>query len=143
MVWPFEGEHPWKQRGAWTGHGALVVHRSGDAHTIWHFWRGPERRFGGWYVNLQAPFVRDGREFDTNDHELDIVIEPEGSWRWKDEEKMDGWVRQGRFTQEDVAAIRAEGERVLAEWPFPTGWEGWEPDPSWPVPELPPHWSAS
>ena len=53
---------------------------------------------------------------------------------------MEGWVRQGRFTLGDVAAIRAEGERVLAEWPFPTGWEDWRPDPSWPVPELSAAW---
>ncbi|MBA3402468.1 MAG: hypothetical protein H0U05_10840 [Actinobacteria bacterium] len=58
----------------------------------------------------------------------------------KDEEEMEGWVRQGRFTLGDVAAIRAEGERVLAEWPFPTGWEDWRPDPSWPVPELSAAW---
>jgi len=138
--WPFEGEHPWKGRGTWTGHGVLVVHRPGAAHTIWHFWKEPGRAFAGWYVNLQAPFVRDGREFDTNDNELDIRIEPDGSWSWKDEERMADWVRQGRFTPDDVAAIRAEGERVLAEWPFPTGWEDWRPDPSWPVPELPPGW---
>jgi len=28
------------------------------------------------------------------------------------------------------------------EWPFPTGWENWEPDPAWWVPELPPEYSA-
>ena len=140
--WPFEGEHPWKGRGTWTGHGVLVVHRPGEAHTIWHFWKEPGRIFAGWYVNLQAPFVRDDREFDTQDHELDIRIEPDRSWRWKDEEKMADWVRQGRFTNDDVAAIRVEGERVLAEWPFPTGWEDWQPDASWPVPELPQAWRA-
>ena len=140
--WPFDGAHPWADRGAWTGHGVLVLHRSGRAHAVWHFWKGPERRFWGWYVNLQAPFWRDGQAFDTNDHELDIWIEPDGSWRWKDEEQMEGWVRQGRFTTEDVAAIRAEGERVLAEWPFPTGWEDWSPEPSWPIPQLPEGWSA-
>ena len=30
--------------------------------------------------------------------------------------------------------VRAEAARVLEEWPFPTGWEDWRPDPSWPVP---------
>ena len=37
-------------------------------------------------------------------------------------------------------AIRAEGERVIAEWPFPTGWEAWRPDPAWPTPVLPTDW---
>lgn len=85
-------------------------------------------------------FRRDGLAFDTKDHELDIWIDASGSWRWKDEERMDDWVRQGRFTSEDVAVIRAEGERVLAEWPFPTGWEDWQPDLSWAAPTLPQDW---
>ena len=130
--WPY-GPHPWEGR-AWAGHGVLVLHRPGDAFAIWHFWKEPERRFAGWYVNLQEPWVRDGRAFETCDHELDLVVHVDGSWKWKDEEKMDDWVRRGRFTREEVAAIRREGERVVAEWPFPTGWEEWEPDPSWPVP---------
>lgn len=138
--WPFEGEHPWLGRTAWVGHGVLVLHPPGAAHTIWLFWEGDERRFAGWYVNMQDPLVRDGHEFDTQDHELDLWIELDGSWQWKDEERMEGWVRQGRFTREEVAAIRAEGQRVLAAWPFPTGWEDWTPDPSWPVPKLPASW---
>jgi hypothetical protein len=79
--WPIEGEHPWADRDRWTGHAVLVVHRTGDAHAIWHFWEGDERRFAGWYVNLQDPFRRDGRAFDTQDHELDLWIEPDGSWQ--------------------------------------------------------------
>jgi predicted RNA-binding protein associated with RNAse of E/G family len=119
----------------------LIEHRPGAAHTIWHFWDGDDRSFAGWYVNMQQPYRRNGRAFQTQDHELDIWITPDGSWEWKDEEELAAWVPRGRFTAEEVAEIRAEGERVLAEWPFPTGWEDWEPDPSWPVPqELPPDW---
>jgi Protein of unknown function (DUF402) len=133
--WPW-GPHPWEGR-AWTGHGVLVRFRPGDAHTLWHFWTGPERRFDGWYVNMQEPWAREGSSFETCDHELDVVVRPDGSWRWKDAEKMDEWVRRGRFTPEEVEAIRSEGEQVVAEWPFPTGWEEWAPDPAWPVPTLP------
>lgn len=135
--WPFAPEHPWAERGQWVGHGLLVRHRPFEAHTIWHFWHGEERRFAGWYVNMQAPLARDGRAFDTQDHELDIWITPDGTWQWKDEAQLEDWVRRGRFTPDEVLAIRAEGERVLAEWPFPTGWEDWRSDPSWFVPVLP------
>jgi hypothetical protein len=141
-TWPFAPEHPWAGRAGWVGHGVLVQHRPGAAHAIWHFWTGDERRFAHWYVNLQAPFARNGYAFDTHDHELDVVVRPDGSWHWKDEDKMDDWVRRGRFTREEVAEVRAEGERVIADWPFPTGWEGWEPDPEWSVPELPDDWDA-
>jgi hypothetical protein len=138
--WPFDGEHPWADRGSWKGHGLLVLHRWGEAHAIWHFWDGDERRFAGWYVNLQAPFERDARSFRTQDHELDVWITPDGSWQWKDVEKLHDWVRCGRFTEEEADGIRAEGERVLEAWPFPTGWESWAPDPQWDVPALPDGW---
>ena len=136
-AWPFDDIHPWGEREGWTGHGLLVTHRPGDAYATWHFWEGDDRRFAGWYVNLQAPFARNGASFVTQDHELDLWVTPDGSWTWKDEQELEDWVGRGRFTADEVAAIRREGERVLAEWPFPTGWEDWSPDPSWPVPELP------
>jgi hypothetical protein len=81
-----------------------------------------------------AAYLAEGTEFA-------LPVEPDGSWRWKDEENMGDWVRRRRFTPEQVAAIRREGERVLAEWPFPTGWEEWAPDPSWQTPRLP-EWAA-
>jgi hypothetical protein len=31
---------------------------------------------------------------------------------------------------------------LITEWPFPTGWEDWRPDPAWPVPELAAGWSV-
>jgi uncharacterized protein DUF402 len=136
-AWPW-GEHPWEAIGSWRGHGVLLVHNWGEANAVWHFWEGEERRFAGWYVNLQAPFRRRGRSFETQDHELDLVVEPDGTWRWKDEEELRQWVERGRFTAEEAAAIRAEGERVLDLAPWPTGWEDWQPDPSWRIPEPPP-----
>lgn len=137
--WPFADTHPWAHKDGWKGHGVLVQHRPCAAHTIWHFWRGEDRQFAGWYVNMQEPLRRRERGFDTQDHELDLWVAADGAWHWKDEAELADWVRRGRFTTEDAAAIRTEGERVLADWPFPTGWEDWKPDPSWAVPELPEH----
>lgn len=142
--WP-GGRHPWHGRGAWTGHGVLQLQRPGDAHAIWVFWNGPGRRFAGWYVNLQAPFRRTTRGVDTLDHELDIWIPAGGAWRWKDEDLLEGTVGTGRFTREEVAAIRAEGDRLAVEldagrrW-WGDEWKAWRPDPGWPVPELPERW---
>jgi hypothetical protein len=114
----------------------LVRYRPDDAHTTRHFWRGDACEFPGWHVNMQESLRRDGDSFETQDQELDLGIRPDGAWGWKDERELLEWVPHGRFTEDEVAAIRAEGERVLAVWPFPTGWEQWEPDPSWHVPEL-------
>jgi predicted RNA-binding protein associated with RNAse of E/G family len=79
------------------------------------------------------------------DHLLDVVIDPDLSWRWKDEEELEEAVRLGLLTRQAADGIRAEGERVIAqlearEPPFCDGWERWRPDPAWPIPELPAGW---
>lgn len=125
----------------WHGTHALRLLRPGDAHCVSLFWAEDDWAFRGWYVNLQAPYVRSGLGFDTRDHALDVVVEPGGRWRWKDEDHLELATRLGAFTPEEAFAIRAEGERVLAAWPFPTGWEDWRPDPTWPTPILPRAWN--
>ena len=94
--------------------------------------RTPEWRFLGWYVNLQAPLVIRGDRFDTTDWALDIMVDPDGSWRWKDEDEFVRAIELGVFADTRAAdAVRAEGERVIAERPWPTGWEDWRPPPEW------------
>jgi uncharacterized protein DUF402 len=124
----------------WSGDGVLILGRPDRPHAIWLF--RENGRFAGWYVNLEAPWRPFRFGFDTEDHALDIWIESDGSWRWKDEHELAVAVDVGFFSSEQAAAFRAEGERVLAEWPFPTGWEDWRADPSWPIPTLPAGWEA-
>jgi uncharacterized protein len=124
----------------WAGDGILIVGVPGRAHSIWLFWESGV--FAGWYVNLEDRWRPTRLGFDTQDHELDIWVESDGSWRWKDEDHLELAVDAGVFSPEEAAAFRAEGERVLAEWPFPTGWEDWRADPSWPVPTAPTDWAT-
>ena len=126
----------------WTGSHALRLLRPGAAHCLYLFWAEADWAFQGWYVNLQTPYARSPLGFDTRDHALDIVVDADGRWRWKDEDDLEFATRVGAFTAAEAVAIRAEGERVLAEWPFPTGWEEWRPDPSWPLPALPAGWDV-
>jgi hypothetical protein len=110
------------------------------AHSIDLFWSDPSWEFRGWYVNLQKPLKRSRFGFDTRDHALDITVEPDGSWAWKDEDHLEQLVELRLFTPDQATEIRAEGERVLAEKPWPTGYENWRPDPEWPMPALPEGW---
>ena len=126
--------------GAWIDRDVLVVGRAGRAHSVWLFWTGSE--FEGWYVNLETPWRRSPVGFDSEDHELDLWIEPDGAWEWRDEDELELAVVAGVLTREQAEAIRAEGERVVEEWPFPTGWEGWRPEPGWERPTLPAEWSV-
>ena len=141
-LWPAPGgRHPWHGKERWHGHGVLMLQRPGEAHAVWLFWRGRERTFAGWYVNIQEPFRRTATGFDTQDLELDIWIPLDGRWEWKDEELLERRVEEGRFTTEQVVEIRAEGARIAAEldagrrW-WDESWAGWQPDPAWPTPSF-------
>jgi predicted RNA-binding protein associated with RNAse of E/G family len=130
--------HDWSLRESVWRNDALRITRFGDAHSLWLFWR--DGVFTGWYVNLQDPLRPTSLGWDTRDHTLDITVEPDGTWSWKDEDHLAAAVARGRFSEEEARAIRAEGERVIAERPWPTGWEEWRPDPSWVRPQLPDGW---
>ena len=93
--------------------------------------------FKAWYVNLEDPLRRTSLGYDYEDHLLDIWIEPNGAWQWLDEDEFGEAIERGFITEEKAREVRAEGERVLEAWPFPTGWEDWRPDPAWDVPTLP------
>jgi uncharacterized protein DUF402 len=114
----------------WRAPGVLQLWPAGAAHAVWVF-------ASGWYVNLQEPFRRSADGVDTADQLLDLVRTKDGEWRWKDEDELAAAVVEGYLSEDDSRAIHAEAERVIATNAFPTGWEDWEPDPSWPAPTLP------
>ena len=139
------GLHPWQPNPAWRGHGPLIVQRPGDPYAVWHFWSGDQREFSCWYVNLQAPLRRTAIGYDTQDHELDIVVFPDGHWLFKDDEKMEQRIREGRYSDDEVVEIRALGGRITTLLDAGEAWwnpefTSWAPDPSWGVPALPPGW---
>jgi hypothetical protein len=84
------------------------------------------------YLNLQEPFRRTPEGYDTQDHELDIWVPADGTWVLKDDELLDVRVREGRFTQDQARAFRAEAARVTAEldagrrW-WADAWASWRP----------------
>jgi predicted RNA-binding protein associated with RNAse of E/G family len=123
------------------GLNALRVTRPGEAHSVLHFF-ADDGAFHRWYVNLETPLIRSHVGFDFTDLFLDLSVTPDGIWRWLDEHELEQAVTVGVLSPEEAAAARAEGERVIAHWPFPTGWEDFRPDPAWPVPLLPAGWES-
>src|SRR3954462_2436376 len=86
----------------------LMLQRPGEAYAVWVFWHGPERAFHGWYLNLQEPFRRTADGYETQDLELNIWMPDGGGWVLKDDELLDVRVREGRFTEDQARAARAE-----------------------------------
>jgi uncharacterized protein DUF402 len=128
-----------REHGARRRRGIVRLTRPGRSHSILVF-RHDDGSLQGWYVNLEQPQRRSAVGFDFEDRLLDVFVEPDGRWRWLDEHELAEAVERGLVDQGEAAEMRAEGERVLAEWPFPTGWEDWQPDPSWTLPSLPDGW---
>jgi Protein of unknown function (DUF402) len=126
--WP----HPWAYLTAWQGTSVLKLRRPADWYSVWVFF--VDHRFSSWYVNFEQPFVRRADGIDVNDLQLDLVIEADGSRRWKDVEDLGPCLASGRITLEelrhvlDAAALVTElldrGDRWWAPW------DDWVPTPS-------------
>jgi hypothetical protein len=138
------------REGSWQGPGILLFFPPDADHSVWFFF-DDDGKFQNWYVNLEERAVRwadgDLAGVDVVDQDLDIVVAPDRSWEWKDEDEFAErlaipehyWVR-------DEAAVWAEGRRVIKQieagaFPFDGTWTDFVPDPSWSVPQtLPSGW---
>ncbi|GAA3284809.1 DUF402 domain-containing protein [Dactylosporangium matsuzakiense] len=139
------------KHGTWNGPGVLKLHRPGDpAHSVWWF-HDDAGDFKEWYVNLERPAIRwsdpgGASGVDVTDEDLDIVVAPDRSWKWKDEEEfLERLALPEHYWVEDEAAVREEGLRVIKEieagtFPFDGTWTDFRPPPEWEVPRLEPGW---
>jgi hypothetical protein len=137
-------------RGEWTFEDAewdvstLVLVEEGEWHALWVSWLEGNEPWG-WYVNLQEPIRRTEKGYETMDLALDVVVDLDGTWHWKDEDELETFVERGIFDAELVARLRDEGRDVArraecGEGPFAEPWPDWRPDPAWPAPTLPDDW---
>ena len=136
--WTFED-------ATWWGGGRLMLAEAGASHSTYVMWDESDELLG-WYVNLEDPWRGSPFGFDTTDHLLDIWVEPDRSWHWKDEDHLAEALEIGLFTPEQAKAMRTEGERAIERiegWsaPFDEGWENWRPEPDWPLPSIPDGWA--
>ncbi|GAA1647917.1 DUF402 domain-containing protein [Actinoplanes couchii] len=133
------------------GHGMLSLQsREQDFAIRWFF--TPEGHFYRWYGNLEAPSIvwQDDElaGIDTVDWDLDVVIEPDRSWRWKDEDDfVTRLTMPESYWVDDEKRVRRAGQDVVAlveagVFPFDGTWCDFVPDPSWgPLPlDLPAGW---
>ena len=139
------GEHPLDEfrRGD-----CLRLMLPGIPYSIWLHWsRTSPRRFTGWYINLEAPFVRTGIGIDTTDNSLDLVVMPDFTWHWKDAEMAYDWVAVGVFTQAQTEKFFSDGRDVIGmaeqrRFPFDGSFADWAPDPEWRIPTVHPEWAS-
>ncbi len=132
----------------WAHNRMLMLYRPGDAHSTQLFWRADDEEFLGWYIDLHEPLRRTPIGFDSRDQVIDILVAPDrSSWEWKDEDEFEWRQENGLLSPQQAVVIRAEGERAVerltdTDIALYKDWEGWCPDPSWPVPCMPEEWKT-
>jgi hypothetical protein len=145
---------PWLERQSltrgyvdwqWTGNHSLAIHQPGSLVSTWLLFR-PDWTLNAWYVNLQAPLERTPVGFDTADYMLDLVVQPDMTWEWKDTDEFADCRAHGLLPDDLLDAVQAAGEAMIPiiearGFPFDAGFESWRPDPAWSVPELPSNWA--
>jgi hypothetical protein len=125
----------------WQESSVLLLHPPDAAHSVWWFFAN--HTFTGWYVNLESPYRRRHDTVDIVDHHLDIVVQPDRTWRWKDEHEFIACTgRPGYWSLEEAHAIRDEAQRAVAAieagcFPYDGTWCQFEANPSWPRPRFP------
>lgn len=132
----------------WSENRRLFLWRPNDMHAVSLFWRDTDDTFLGWYVDILVPLRRTTLGFDTRDLDLDVVIAPDHTWHWKDEDELAWSQEQGLRTADEVQSIWSEGRRAVARLTaddpvFAENWVSWRPDPMWTIPSIDQGWESA
>jgi hypothetical protein len=82
---------------------------------------------------------------DTLDLDLDLVINPDLTFEWKDEDDYQKGIETGIILPEWVEGIEHAKKEVLGRlasrgYPFDRSWLNWKPDVNWAPPKFPEIW---
>ncbi len=130
---------------SWFGH-HLWTAMPGAPYSIWTLWSEPNWEHQGWKINPEEPLRRTSIGFDTSDHVIDAVIQPDLSrWDWKDEDEFAEAVQLELITSEDASQIRQMTVQVANDMISQQADQlcvlaTWRPPPTWTTPVLTGNW---
>ena len=143
--WSFK-EKDWKlENYAWRTNRLLILLEPDTYYSTMFFWRADSNDFLLYYINFQLPFQRSHCGIDTLDLDLDLIINPDFSFRWKDEDDyqkaIDHEVIMPEWTQAiEIAKNEIFNKLEKRQYPYDGSWLNWMPDPNWLPPKLPKNW---
>ena len=129
----------------WRTNRLLMLVRPDEYYSSYYFWQADTSQFLCYYINFQLPLRRTRLGFDSFDLDLDIIIEPNFEWRWKDVEEYQKGIQLGILRPEWIREIDSSKADVFEKlekrrYPFDGSWLDWKPDPAWIPPTLPEGW---
>jgi hypothetical protein len=140
-------DKPWKlEKYYWHTNRLLTILEPQKYYATTYFWSDLNKEFIGYYINFQLPFQRSHCGIDTLDLELDLIINPDFSYEWKDSDDYEKAIEIGIIRKQWIEQIECAKEEIFGriekrEYPLDGSWLDWAPDPSWHVPKLPEEWS--
>jgi protein associated with RNAse G/E len=143
--WHFKEEN-WKLADfTWHTNRLLFILEPAKYYSTILFWHHDRNEFVGYYINFQLPFTRNDSGINTLDLELDIDIEPDLSFKWKDLDDYMQGIEAGVILRDWVNEIEIAKKEILdrlgkRDYPFDGTWLDWLPDPAWSPPVLPANW---
>jgi hypothetical protein len=145
--WNFVDEL-WKLKNySWKTFRTLFVLEPQKYYTTVFYWNAGSNQFLQYYINFQTPFIRSHSGIDTRDLELDLIVNPDLSYEWKDLDKYQKGIQSGVILPEWIPGIESAKVEIFDkltkhQYPFDGSWLNWRPDPAWSPPRLPKNWEV-
>jgi len=129
----------------WRTNRLLLIFEPEKYYSTILFWHHESHEFSCYYINFQVPFERTHCGVDTLDLDLDLIINPDLSFEWKDENDYQMAIEHGLITPIWMAGIESAKPEIFdrlekRQYPFDGSWLDWMPDPAWMLPTLPENW---
>jgi protein associated with RNAse G/E len=143
--WDFK-DKPFKlEKYIWHTNRLLLLIEPKKYYSTIYFWQDDSNEFMCYYINFQSPFQRSHSGFDTLDLELDIIINPDYSWKIKDLDDYQKGIECGTILHEWTQEIEVAKDEVFdrianRHYPLNNSWSNWKPDLNWSAPKLPANW---
>ena len=143
--WNFKDKDWDIQNYLWRTNRLLLLLEPEKYYSIMHFWDHASNEFLCYYINFQLPFKRNADCVDTLDLDFDIIIRPNLSFEWKDEDDYQKAIDHGVILSEWIQGIEEAKQDVFdklekRQYPFDGYWLNWMPDSVWFPPKLPENW---
>jgi protein associated with RNAse G/E len=143
--WEFKN-NDWKlEKYTWRRNRLLLLFEPEKYYSTIYFWNNTSHEFLCYYINFQVPFQRSQSSVDTLDLDLDLIINPDLSFEWKDEDDYRRAIEYGAISPEWIQGIEGAKQEIFERledrrYPLDGAWLNWSPDPKWSPPKLPQNW---
>lgn len=136
------------ERYLWHTNRFLIILEPQKFFSTIYIWNHRSGEFVCYYINFQLPFKRTRLGFDTLDLDLDIVIESDYTWHWKDVDDYQRAIARGGIRHEWISGVEHARKEVASrlearQYPLDGTWLDWNLNSAWSPPQLPQDWAAA